>query len=96
MKDKTTKKEFDKILSRLQKMQRECFKAGSVTSLDVRPFCSDGVGYVIYVTAYNENVVRRNSDGEVMHFDSFYIYSFYSYEKNEEEVQRIVDFLSIA
>ena len=94
MEDKTTKKEFDKILSRLQKMQRECFKAGSVTCLEVRPFCSDG-DYTIYVTAWNENVVRRSSDGEVLHFDSFYIYSFRSYEQNEEEVQRIVDFLSI-
>lgn len=95
MKDKTTKKEFYKILSRLQKMQLECFKAGSVTSLEVKPFCSD-VDYTIYVTAWNENVVRRSSDGEVMHFDSFYFYSFRSYEQNEEEVQRIVDFLSIA
>ena len=93
----TSKKEMDKFLSRLQKMQRECFKKGSRTRLQLdAAHDSANDDYTIYVCAYNLNVVKHLDDGEEYNFEHFAIYQFYEVEQNECEMQRLVDFLNIA
>ncbi|MSS16831.1 hypothetical protein [Sodaliphilus pleomorphus] len=93
---RTTKKDFDKFLTRLFAMQRDCFKQGSKSSLEVRPkFEGD---FVIYVTATNENVNRFTTDEDgkerIYHFDMFQLYQFLTVEENELTMQKIKDFLT--
>ena len=94
--NKTTKKQFDKFLTRLFVLQRECFKSGSGSSLEVRPVW-DG-DFTIYVLADNKNVNKwiEHEDGtkEPYHFEHFPLYSFYSVEENEEQMKKIKDFLT--
>lgn len=93
----TTKKQLDKFLKRLHSMQRDCFKQGSKTSLEVRPKWEDN-DFVIYVCAYNENVniPYEKGDGSkgVCHFENFPLYDFWSVEENELTMQKIKDFLT--
>lgn len=93
----TKKTDFDKFLTRLFSMQRDCFKQGSKTSLEVRPKWEDN-DFVIYVCAYNENVNIQYEKGDgskgVCHFEHCPIYSFWSVEENEAQMKKIQDFLT--
>jgi hypothetical protein len=93
---RTTKKDFDKFLTRLFAIQRDCFKQGSKSSLEVRPKFEDD--FVIYVTATNENVNRFYTDADgkecICHFDMFPLYQFLTVEENELTMQKIKDFLT--
>jgi hypothetical protein len=92
----TTKKQLDKFLTRLFALQRECFKHGSKSSLEVRPIWSKD--FSIYVVAYNENInnpyVKEDGTKGLCHLRCFYIYSFDSVEGNEKVMKKIKDFLT--
>lgn len=94
----TTKKQLDKFLKRLHSMQRDCFKQGSRSSIEVRPVFDEDGRFTIYVTGYNLNVNRwfEKSDGtkEAYHFENFPLYDFWSVEENELTMQKIKDFLT--
>lgn len=98
MEAKTKKKELDKMLKRLQKMQIELFKKGSKACLEVWPRWRDNM-YVIHVTGYNDSKPRRelNYDGttEVYCHRSFDIYSFHYEDRNEKVMKDIVEYLDL-
>lgn len=96
---KTKKKDFDKFLTRLFSMQRDCFKKGSRSYIEVRPMCCEDDGrFTIYVTAYNLNVNKwlNREDGtkEAYHFEDFPLYDFWSVEENENQLKKLQDFVT--
>lgn len=98
MEEKTRKKDFDKFLKRLHSMQRDCFKQGSRSSIEVKPVFNEDGRFTIYVTGYNLNVNRwfEKSDGtkEAYHFENFPLYDFLSVEENENQLKKLQDFVT--
>ena len=95
-----TKRELDKLLKRLQDLQRKCFQKDSKVELEIHPR-QDKDGYSICVMAYNEDKVHQfdtdeNGNPEFCNFESFFLYSLYSNDRNEAEVDMIVRFLDMA
>jgi hypothetical protein len=91
---RTTKKEMDKMLTRLMAWQRECFKQGSQKSLTIWPRFNDE-SFSIHVTAHNELKPVTNSEGEEYTFICLTLYGFWDKDENEAEMQRINDYLDL-
>ena len=88
----TTEKAFGKFLERIQRIQRFHFNEGTDKYLAVNTK-SDDCGLSIIVVAYNMNVTFHTEDGEPYHFKYFYLYQFWDEEKNEQQINEIVEFL---
>lgn len=88
----TTEKAFGKILEKIQGIQRSHFNEGTDKYLAVETK-SDDYGLSIIVVAYNMNVTFHTEEGEEYHFKYFYMYQFWDEEKNEQQINLIVEFL---
>lgn len=93
-----TKRELDKLLKRLQDLQCKCFQKDSKLALEIHPKAENG--YSICVTAYNEDKIHqydvdKNGNPKYCTFENFFMYSFYSNDRNKAEFDMIVKFLDM-
>lgn len=94
-----TKRELDKMLSKLQGIQRKCFKNGSKVQLEIHPKADDD-DYSIGITAYNKDKTHQfdtdeNGNPKFCDFEYYALYSFYSDERNSAIVKQVMDFLDL-
>lgn len=92
----TTKKDLDKMLGKLQKMQRDFFKQGSDKNLQLQARHAD-YGYVISISAYNNSKKKwfkpLEGEGYMSGLEMYSLTSYYSKEENEKALTDIMDFL---
>lgn len=95
MEYKTSKRELNTLLAKLQAAQRKCYKEGSTKSLEIHPkFYSAPDAFAITATAYNEEKTRENGN-EIYDFVIGNFYSFHEMEENEKELRNILEWLDL-